>query len=224
MNWKSNFRKVAGAMALLSCLASGAVHADVIYQSAAYVPGGSFGYLINGDPDNFYFVGGAFSLSSAAEVTSLGGVFDGSNGSLFGALIELNSVSDRPDINPGNIASAALTSVVFAPVEGDQTINLLAPVTLAPGAYALVFGTGAFGASADFVDVTQGQSPLDISNLFQYSNDGSQAITGASNAVSLTVNGEVLAVPEPGSAALMMAGLMSLALVMRRRDCKTSQL
>jgi hypothetical protein len=217
MNWTSPLRKIAGAVALLSCLASAAAHADTLYKSASYAPNVNYGYLLNGDPDNFYFVGGAFSLNSAAKVTSVGGVFDGVNGTLFGALISLNSITDRPALDLGNLSSLAVTSVVFAPVEGDQTINLTAPVTLAAGAYALIFGTGAFGASADYVDMTQGQTPLDIANLFQYSNDGWQAISGASNAVSLTVNGSVLAVPEPSSIALLIAGLAVTAVVARRR-------
>jgi hypothetical protein len=100
------------------------------------------------------FTGVRFELSQSVVTTEIGGHFlqrPGSNpegdGSFFGAVVGLGSANDFPD--SGNLSTPDVlgsTLLTFPEPSGEVFGDL--SLQLDPGWYALVFGSGLFGATA----------------------------------------------------------------------------
>lgn len=193
---------VAACAALLAAPA----FADTLYESAP-----ASGY--SGEPGDYpmydtRFIGAAFELAQAADVTAIGGVFTQySFDAIFGAIVPLASLTATP---AGAIDAIALGHVVFEPTGGEQSAAL--SVHLEPGTYGLVFGSGLWGAAGDSGLVSGGDSSG--AHLFDFIGAGSpwEALSDQSG-IRLVVYGTV---PEPGEGALMLAGLLGLVPVLRR--------
>lgn len=88
-------------------------------------------------------IGTRFELTTSVHVTNVGGHFEG-EGNIFGAIVALDDLQDMP---ADELASGVLgsTLIPLPTVSNDTSAPL--DLLLSPGAYALVFGSGKFGAT-----------------------------------------------------------------------------
>jgi hypothetical protein len=130
--------------------------AAIIHESATLGPTGSRSgaTLISG-----IFVGSRFSLTNTVQVTEIGGhLVEFEGGSLFGAIIGLSSPTALPSgrpFDPGEV----LASTTFTAPSFSEDVLIPLSVTLPPGDYALVFGSGLFGATG------RGAMPLNNTDI-----------------------------------------------------------
>ncbi len=130
-------------LAVVMALAWGsrATRAEPIYESAdlGWTGGGS-----GPGVSTTQFIGSRFHVDQAVEVTGIGGHL-GSDGTIFGALVSLDSPTALPSGSP--IVSDPLAVTTFD--AGLRSRDLVVPLsaTLEPGDYALIFGSGWFGAT-----------------------------------------------------------------------------
>jgi hypothetical protein len=104
------------------------------------------------------FVGIRFYLDQPVVTAQVGGHFvknTGGNESFFGAIVALTDQNDFPD--SANLATPDLigTTMLAFPEPSDEVFGSLAK-PLMPGWYALVFGSGIFGATGSGVAVRNG--------------------------------------------------------------------
>jgi len=187
--------------ALACAIALNLAHGEVIYESALPGPPTGGGYQLGWD----FMLGTRFHLDSPAQVQQVGGRMWPYGGQIFGGIFELASPTAFPSGNPFDAAPIALT--VFTPpqsTDGDFLVPLSA--TLAPGDYALMFGSGRFGTSGlaivpyNNIDVP-GSSCIDWNGSNTGWQDWNTEIFGA---LRFVVDGAV--VPEPGSRTLFAVG------------------
>jgi hypothetical protein len=141
---------------LLAFAPAYAAHADILFESGTLGPTGIFIHEINGGTEpggavvsDFVFDGVRFELTQPAITLRIGGHFVADprvDDSFFGAIVKLDDVMDFPD--SGNLSTPDVlgaTLLTFpnpsAEVFGDLQLNL------DRGWYALVYGSGLFGAT-----------------------------------------------------------------------------
>ena len=101
------------------------------------------GFLISAEQ----FLGARFEVTSPVETSSIGGLLHG-DGDLFGAIVRLSGPEDMPDSTDLSTSDVIAHAVVPAtPVH--QVISAPISAELTPGWYAIVFGTGRFGATGN---------------------------------------------------------------------------
>jgi len=211
---KNNRRALAAALALFAVSASIPAKADTIFQSATYTGNDSGEYIIQ----DGRFIGAAFTLTQATEITAIGAQFGGfPSGTIFGAIIPVGP--QGPAFTASDIASHSLADVVFGvqttPVT-DLTVSLTAPITLAAGTYGVVFGSGVFGASG-WAGLGWENDAVGSPNLFQTLFDDTWQSFG-DNGVRIFVDGNaVAAVPEPSTWAMMILGFAGVGFMTYRR-------
>jgi hypothetical protein len=129
------------ALALAFAATSSFAGASTLYSTADlndFSSGQENGAYIISDSN---FVGTTFHLSSASDISSIGGYFSQfSDGNIFGAILASGAAW-------GNLATSALAEVTFSGTGYDQVINLTGPLHLAAGDYQIVFGSGLFGTT-----------------------------------------------------------------------------
>ena len=91
------------------------------------------------------YLGTRFQVTEAVEIVEIGGHLQSSGGSLFGAVIGLTGPDDFPDSN--DLSTPDVLGVGLIP-ETLPSADVTAPLSLhlEPGWYALMFGSGLFGA------------------------------------------------------------------------------
>lgn len=186
----------AGASTLFST-------ADLNDFSSSSEPGA---YIIS----NTNFVGATFHLSSASDISAIGGYFTQySNDNIFGAILASGT-------SWASLATSALADVVFSGSGYDQTIALNSPLHLAAGDYQIVFGSGLFGATGDSALV---DSQYTLGNpVIKQSFDAGQHLSALSSQdVRITVLGSVSPAPEPEGIAMLLAGMGIVSVLARRR-------
>jgi hypothetical protein len=97
------------------------------------------------------FVGWRFQVDQTFRVAEVGGhllgfTSPGDEGPIFGALIRLNSLDSFP-VGAPLLPTEVVASALFSPPFPSDEILVPLSATLEPGAYALVFGSGLFGAT-----------------------------------------------------------------------------
>ncbi len=138
------FLAFVGGVVLLG-VDSAASHAANLHESATLGVTGETGGVSVSDRA---YVGSRFTLTDTVLVTHIGGHLVGAGDKqIFGAIVSLESPSALPSFAPSALADNVLASTAFAP--GWPSIDVLVPlpVTLPPGDYALIFGSGTLGAS-----------------------------------------------------------------------------
>jgi hypothetical protein len=97
------------------------------------------------------FVGTRFELSSPALTTKIGGHFVGhpenTDNDFFGAVVRIEHESDFPDSGDLSSSDVLGTALLKFPQQSDEVFGELS-ITLEPGWYAVVFGSGLFGTTA----------------------------------------------------------------------------
>jgi hypothetical protein len=114
-----------------------------------------------------------------------------------------------------------LASVVFSVPSGTTALDLIVPltVTLAPGTYGVVFGSGQFGADGD-AGLGDANNPIGSPNLFQ-SIFAPDWATLDDPGVRIVVEG-VTTTPLPAALPLFATGLGALGLLGWRSKRRTA--
>jgi hypothetical protein len=169
----------------------------------------------NGVTGGSLFIGADFSVTAPTQITSIGASFGDTaltsgTGSIFGAIVSVDPVTGLPTQPVESLASITLGDVVFTPsADGDATAAL--SLTLQPGTYGLVFGSGLFGATG-VADLLAGNDTVGTPSIFE--NDFAAFSQDPSDTdVRLFVN----AVPEPASLAILSSAGALIAGFRRRR-------
>jgi hypothetical protein len=207
---------IAANLAILAAPIS--ANAKLILETAIYT-GVDTGETV---PQDGRFVGAAFTLSGTEQITSIGAQFGGfPSGAIFAAIVPLASQTSLPSFTPSDIASDAIADVVFSvpmqPNGGPIDLSVPLNVTLSAGSYAVVFGSGAFGADG-FAGLGEDNnavgSPNWISTLFDntWSADSYDGIR-----ITVTAAGAG-AVPEPSTWAMLILGFAGLGAAQRLRS------
>jgi hypothetical protein len=192
--------------------------AKLVLETATYT-GVDTGETI---PQDGRFVGAAFTLGAAEQITSVGAQFGGfPSGTIFAAIVPLASQTSLPSFLASNIAANAIADVVFAVPQqpGGGPIDMSVPlnVTLSAGSYAVVFGSGAFGADG-FAGLGEQNdavgSPNWISTLFD-DTWSADSLDGVRITVTAADAG---AVPEPSTWAMVILGFVGLGAGQRLRS------
>ncbi|HEX6963360.1 MAG TPA: hypothetical protein VF175_15945 [Lacipirellula sp.] len=206
----------AFALALLGILAarSGAAWAAVIYESAALGPTGvSQGSVPGTNINPFVFTGVRFELLQPAITSQVGGHFTSpANGTFFGALVRLDSAEDFPNSASLSTADVLGAAVLDFPLPSAEVYGELS-LSLSPGWYALVFGSGLFTSSGygsaprnnmdfgepDYIAFQPGIGWFDLTDL-------SDVLDFVDH--RFVVLGSI--VPEPSTAAILVLGMAIL--------------
>jgi hypothetical protein len=225
------------AIPFLASILIASADAALIYESAVVATSDTgFGY------DNNFYLASHFTLSSTVNVTSVGGNFMYTTGSSFAAIVAVPDRTSYPTFEPEMIVSNALAHSVFSTPPGNNfdDIDISMTVTLPAGEYALVIGSGAFGASGQGA-LTAYQQPWFLDHMFYatYSITNGGVVTDQfwqgggtgdpysevrSEGVRFFVNGDGPAfvppratpyIPEP--ATITLCGIGALLLARRRR-------
>jgi len=122
--------------------------ADILFESGTLGPTGTAeGAIPSTNVSAGVYPGVRFQLTQPVKTEQIGGHFvDDLGGTFFGAIVKLEDATDFPDSadlsTPDVLGATQLTfPVLSAEVFGDLSLSLN------PGWYALVFGTGRFGTS-----------------------------------------------------------------------------
>ncbi len=212
----SGISLLASAILGVAALAAAApAHADVVLQTASFSGTDNGDYQLNSSD----FIGARFSVSGETEITSIDvGLGEFGNGTIFAAIVPLSSASALPSVDPTSLASIALDSVLIDVPQGINEVSTALSFDLAAGNYAVVFGSGLFGASGDGPlddSNTRLSNPIGGSSLFQSDFKGGWDNISDRH-VLIEVDGT--SVPEPSSLALLAAGcLLATAAVRRNR-------
>jgi hypothetical protein len=209
-----------GLAVVLGSWLFGAVQADagIILESATLGPTGQNGGISVG---NEQYLAARFQVGTAVTVDHIGGhLAEFHPGGLFGAIVQLSGPAALPSFLPSAIASNALASTVFTAPSSSADILVPLSVTLAPGDYALVFGSGAFGASGDGVMAEGNTDTAQASYIAADLNNNTWNDAGSHQTTRFVVTGQSIV---PGPAAIIPAGtatMTGLGLAWRRRRGK----
>jgi hypothetical protein len=187
----------------LSCISAGAAFislgivstAQAVTVSLESAPLGSTGQSGGALISSFQFLGWRFQLTDTLQVTYIGGHLGSlsPNNEIFGAIVPLSGSNALPQ---GNLSQPeevlAATSFSFSPVFTSNDVIVPLSVTLNPGNYALVFGSGLFGASGAAVMPSNNNPNFPGSSyFFSNVNNGFAWVSGGLSGTRFFVKGEI---------------------------------
>lgn len=197
-----------------------ASHAGTIVETGTAEAGDQGDYVISNTNRVF---GATFEISAPTELTSVGfgyGRYGG--GTIFAAIVPVDPATGFPLADYNNLAATSLVSTLLnVPAVFDTALtgDVLAPLSykLDPGTYAVVFGSGQFGATGvgPFTWSDANGDPQLFESFF-----GSAWEDFGSDDIRLLLNGDP--VPEPMTLVLMLAGLLGVAFLARGRSASPS--
>ena len=195
------------AFTFVACISS--AEAVVVHESA------SLGSPTGGFSANWeQYLGSRFSLTQSYQITSIGAFVEANsfciacnNDLIFAALIKLDSANALPSFQVSALGSNVLAFSTFAPPSPGG--EFLAPVSveLGPGSYALLIGSGLFGAFGNsYMPIVGADFP---GSSYFYANVVTNTwVNGSFNDVRFVVEGDIAPVPSP----IVGAGLPGLLL------------
>lgn len=165
-------RSFVGALVAIGLAVGGwgsgdtAVAQTVVLQSGTMgVPGALGGVSVSTNQ----FVGWRFSIAAPLAVDRVGGHLIGyGDGDIFVALVALSSINDFP-VGPPFTSQEIMATTTFAPPGVSDDVRTPLAARLAPGSYAIVFGTGLFGAVGNGAVVNfNGQEDIPPTTISSY--------------------------------------------------------
>ena len=204
-------RRVGFATAIFWSVVASSARAGVLFQSAALAPDPTGGTSLLSNQ----WLASRFELASPVQVTSVGGQLIYANGTLFAAIVPLNGPAGLPVGQAFGSTDVLAETTFTAPDTGAGVVeDYQTPlsVTLGPGEYGLVLGSGAFGATG--TGAMPYASTLGNATFFQWYPPGGGWEQQNSVTARFVIDGT--AVPEPAMAALL-GGLVAAPLLRRRR-------
>jgi PEP-CTERM motif len=200
-----SFRSLLYPMVLIATAFAVPAMAGTVFETAS-LPADDNGDYIVGDTLS---LGATFTLAGNTHITSIGfGAGRYADGeTIFGAIVPVDPITGFPLADFDDLAPTALGSTLITLASGPQDASGDLSLNLAAGTYGVVFGTGQFGATgfAPFVDSDTIGTP-NVFDWFEFDGDAWETHTPD---VRIFVDG--VAVPEPWTIALMLAGLGGLA-------------
>ena len=206
------------ALTGLTCEVANNCRAEsILFESGTLGPTGvTFEELFNGEVPGTVvggiFTGVRFELSEPAITTQVGGhLFARSGGTFFGAIVELENENDFPDSNNLSTSDLLGTTIIDVPAISAEVFGDLS-LTLDPGWYALVFGSGLFGALGDGAAVRNG---VDIGNPSYIAVQSTNWFNLADRSLPFDNHRFVVlgsSVPEPSTICLLTIPLLFLSL------------
>jgi hypothetical protein len=211
----------------LAVFAATPARGDVIFQSATTVLTGPVTTGVGGiETDNIFYSGVNFFIPTTTNVSAIGGNFAGvtssGNNEIFGAIVPVtgqNAPPVPPDLSSGVLGSTLIPLNIGRLDVLSGALNL----TLTPGWYAEIFGSGRFGSTSSGLTVTavtlNGQ-PANSNGIVTYAlrqSDGTQFLQ-APGARYFVLGTTTSSVPEPSPAilGLGLAALFAAARGLRR--------
>lgn len=180
----------------------------IIYESATLGPTGQSG---GASVNSSQFLAVRFLASSSVTTGSIGGHLQGFvSGGLFGAVVALTGSTDFPDSFDLSTADVLGAAVLPATSPSDEVAANLSVSLTAGNWYALVFGSGLFGATGSGA-MPLNDTAIGTPSYFFKSTSTTWNNGGFSNARFFLDTNAVTVVPEPHSAALFAVGLVGLA-------------
>jgi hypothetical protein len=214
-------RPLAIVIAVCASAVLDASSAPFLFESATF--GGA--PLIDGQAGGIallstQFLGARFEVDDTLQVQSVGGdIVAIAGGSLFAAIIPLNSLSALPSGPLGSLDVIAETTFTAPFPGGDVSVPLSA--TLEPGVYGLLFGSGLFGATGEGAMPRDNKEIPGGASLFDY--HMSAGVLGWYDSVAhglrFFVKGDTISqsVPDTGSTLSLLAlGVVGLVILRRR--------
>jgi hypothetical protein len=195
--------------------------AALLYQSAATLHTGPSNSIGGVGVDPTFFSGVNFQVTTPVHVDDIGGHFGNfavaGNNQVFGAIMPVSSISSVP--TPSDLSSNVLaTTLITLPAAGTSN-NASGPMSLnlSPGFYAVIFGSGKFGATSNFAvaATSRDDGAANTGGVTTYAlrqSDG--AFFTQAPGARYFVDGTV---PEPGSATALLV-LTSASIIRRRRN------
>jgi len=211
-------RSILVAISLLTAIVVPA-KADTVFQTATYTGVDNGEFVIQSTPNFMRFVGASFTINQQTDITGIGAQFGGfPSGTIFGAIVPLASLTALPAGSPSQLESISVADVEFSVSGGIHDILQPLSVTLNPGTYGVIFGSGLFGTSG-FAGLGDGNATVGSPNFFDFQQVASPdwKVLNA-DGVRLFVEGNVVtAVPEPSTWAMMILGFAGIGVMTYRR-------
>jgi hypothetical protein len=180
--------------------------AGYIYESATL---GTTGITSGFNPsvDDRQFVGVRFDVTSTVTTGTIGGHFGGF-GNFFGAIVALSGPTDVPDSFSLSTPDVLGSTLINFPFPSDDTSAPLT-LTLTPGWYALVFGSGLFAATGGgYAPVTN--TDVGTPSFFFSRNFNDTWGEGGYDNARFFVTEAQARTPEPSSVILLALGAMGV--------------
>jgi hypothetical protein len=149
----------------------------------------------------FQSLGWRFQIDDFLQVTEIGGNFGNfyEPGNIFGAIVSLDSPNALPSGSPNSLVNV-LGETTFTRELDTDTLTPLS-VLLNPGNYALIFGSGQFGATGSTNMPFTGQVNFPGSSYFFGNTNNTNWMNGGFSNARFIVKGEAItqsqSVPEP---------------------------
>jgi hypothetical protein len=200
-------RRIILTTATVAALAAPAAQAAIIRASAGMGPGESPAFLIGSE---FHF-GYRFTIDGVVQVEQVGGHMGLGGGTLFAAIVSLSGPNALPSGAPFD--GTTLATAVFNAPASELSVDLRVPlpITLNPGSYALVFGSGLYGAFGTTYMPLNNPPFSSPDSLIGYRFDDSRwrAFGGTNIHARFVIEGVVI--PEPSMALFAAAaGILGL--------------
>lgn len=219
--------KRLASFAVAVCAAVSSAHAAKVFESATG-PFDAWACCVGSGISDTQFIGASFAISQATKVDAIGGHFNnfgdnpdfGLGGTVFGAIVKLGS--DGLPVGDLSRIDGVLAHKVFTPQSGVDSQTSI-DVTLQPGQYGLVFGSGLFGADGrSTLTFVQPGEATSSEGAVMAINDSSFPTWGwmddQPNRYRVFVSGALVSsVPEPQSWLMLAMGGAGVGLIHRRR-------
>jgi hypothetical protein len=223
MSWSRQTLSLLFSLAVGSLLLGAPARADTLLQTATLGPTGQ-GLLFSTVIDSINYVGARFQTTQSFTLTDVqihAATFGTGNNLLFAAIVPVTSLSSFPSSTLIANSNPVEFHTFTAPVSNSALITIPFTGSLPAGFFALVFGSGEFGATGGGIatqnnpDIGSPAYLVKLSN--QYFNVGAPNFHDMFFAVHGTT-GVASAAPEPASLALLtLSGLPVVGAVIRRR-------
>jgi hypothetical protein len=214
-----------GIMLCLAVVLSGAVARAVVVTGPPFYQSGILGAVgqaggsaISLQPPDQQWLGVRFQTSTGGLIDGVGGNlsvynFFG-NGLIFASLVKLSGLSDYPDSTDLSTPDVLATTTFTGAYPSVDVVVPIGPVAVGPGTYALIFGSGQFGATGQGAMATD-NTPVGTQSEFELSNNTWSEL----NQTGLRFT--VYAMPEPRTIPLLLLSatvmLMCTSLSLRRK-------